>query len=300
VTSRSTVAADFGATLPRRYGRAAAAPAVIAVVLFFIAPLVYFLRYSLQTPTQAGFANPTFTFENFAQFFSDPYYTAALLRTVIIAAAATVLTLILALPAARMISKSSSRAKSWLIIGAVFPLLVGSVIRSIGWVALLGYSGVVNSALTATGIIKAPIQMLQSPITVTIAIASVVLPVMILVLQSSMESVAPATERAAMSLGARPTRVFWQVTVPQIVPGIITGTTLTFVMCLNAYATPLLVGSNRVPMLAPIIYSSITVSNNWPFGAVVATILLVLCLATVVLVGWFLRSTLDSWRKAER
>jgi putative spermidine/putrescine transport system permease protein len=289
---------DLGATLSRRAGRAAIAPATIAVIIFFLAPLLYFLRYSLETPTQAGFAKPTFSLDSFVTLFTQSYYTDAIVRTIVIALCSTLLTLILALPTAYMVAKSGPRAKSWLIIGCVFPLLVGSVIRSIGWAALLGYTGLVNKVLTVTRIIPEPIQLLQSPVTIAIAIASVVIPTMILILHSSMESVDPGTERAGLSLGARPGKVFWQISIPQIMPGIITGTSLVFVMCLNAYATPVLVGSSRVPMLAPIVYQSITVTNNWPLGAATATLLLAICLLVVILFGWLVRRRFERWRDA--
>lgn len=291
---------DVGATIGTRLGWSIISPAGIIVLVFFVAPILYFLRFSLETPSRTQIAVPEFTFDNFGEFFASPYYVQTLLRTIIIALCATILTLLLALPVAILITRSKPRLKSVLIIATVFPLLVGNVVRSIGWAALLGYNGAVNSALVKLGIIDTPLSLLHTPITVGIAISSVVIPIMVLTLQASMESIAPATEQAALSLGARPMRVFRQITFPQMMPGVIAGTSLVFVLCINSYATPILVGGSQVPMLAPAIYNAITQSNNWPFGAAMAVILLVVCLTVVILYGWLISRIFEVWRKESR
>jgi putative spermidine/putrescine transport system permease protein len=283
-------------TLDRRTGWLLVMPAAVITVVFFVAPLVYFLRFSFERPSRTAFSEPVFTLENFARFFASPFHVGALTRTLLVAAAATVLALLLALPVAYLITKASARTKALLIILTVFPLLVGNVVRSIGWVALLGYSGVVNTVLTAVGLLDAPIELLRTATTVTVAITSVVLPLMVLTLQASLESVDPNTERAALDLGARPLRVFRQIVLPQIVPGIAAGTSLVFVLCINAYATPRLVGGAQVPMLAPVVYDTISSDNNWPFGASMAALMLVVSLAVVLLYGGLLRRQFEGWR----
>jgi putative spermidine/putrescine transport system permease protein len=285
-------------TFDRRTGWLLVMPAAVLTVVFFVAPLVYFLRFSFERPSRTAFSEPAFTLENFARFFASPFHVGALTRTLLVAAAATVLALLLALPVAYLITKARARTKALLIILTVFPLLVGNVVRSIGWVALLGYSGVVNTVLTAVGILDTPVELLRTATTVTVAITSVVLPLMVLTLQASLESVDPNTERAALDLGARPLRVFRQIVLPQIVPGIAAGTSLVFVLCINAYATPRLVGGAQVPMLAPVVYDTISSDNNWPFGASMAALMLVVSLAVVLLYGRLLRRQFEGWRVA--
>lgn len=293
-------ALDGTHTLSGRAGWAIISPAAIVVLIFFIGPIIYFLRFSFETPSTTQFAIPTFTTKNFSDFFASSYYVQTLIRTLLIAVASTTMTLVLAVPVARLIVSSKPKVKSLLIIATVFPLLVGNVVRSIGWVAILGYNGLANTLLAKLNLITAPLGLLHSSVTVGVAISSVVVPIMVLILQASLETIDPATEQAALSLGARPLRAFFTVTLPQIIPGIIAGTSLVFVLCLNAYATPLLVGGSQVPMLAPEIYTAITTNNNWPFGAAMAAILLVLCLAVVVLSGWWARRLFEAWRKEAR
>jgi putative spermidine/putrescine transport system permease protein len=285
-------------TFDRSTGRLLVMPAAVITVVFFVAPLVYFLRFAFERPSRTAFSEPVFTVENFTRLFTSPFHVGALTRTLVVAAAATALALLLALPVAYLITKASPRRKALLIILTVFPLLVGNVVRSIGWVALLGYSGVVNTVLTAVGILDTPVELLRTATTVTVAITSVVLPLMVLTLQASLEAVDPNTERAALDLGARPLRVFRQVVLPQIVPGIAAGTSLVFVLCINAYATPRLVGGAQVPMLAPVVYDTISSDNNWPFGACMAAVMLVVSLAVVALYGTLLRRQFEGWRMA--
>jgi putative spermidine/putrescine transport system permease protein len=282
--------------LDGRAGWLLAAPACVLTVVFFVAPLVYFLRFSFERPSPTAFSIPVFTLENFTRFVSSGFHTGALLRTLLIALASTLLALVLALPVAYLITRARGRVKAVLIIVTVFPLLVGNVVRSIGWVTVFGFSGVVNTVLTRVGLLDEPADLLHTSPTLTVAITSVVLPLMVLTLQASMESVDPATELAALDLGARPLRVFRQVVLPQIVPGIMAGTSLVFVLCINAYATPRLVGGAQVPMMAPTIYDTITADNNWPFGASMAVVLLAVTLGVVVGYGMLLRRQLEGWR----
>lgn len=283
--------------LGRIYGWWLVSPALLMVTAFFVAPLLYFLRFSFQIPSRTQFSAAGFTTANYVDFFTDSFFVETLARTIGIAAVATAMALLLALPVAYTITTTGGTLKLILIVATVFPLLVGNLIRSIGWSALLGYSGVVNTLLTKSGLTSGPLDILQTVPTLTLVLATIVLPIMILTLQASMEGVDPATTRAALSLGARPLQAFRQVMLPQIIPGIVAGTSLVFVLVINAYATPVLIGGSQVSMLAPEVYATITSDNNWPFGAAMAAILLVVTLSTIVLYGWLLRRQFEGWRR---
>lgn len=260
------------------------APALLVIVIGLILPLTYFLRYTLAETGGAGNPLTGLTFGNITELFTQDYYRETIFRTFEIAFGSTLLTLVLGLAVAKLITDArSKRMKTFLIMATVFPMLVGNVIRAIGWVALLGYSGVVNSMLTSFGLLDAPAELLKTPITVAVAITSVELPIMVMVLHASMELIGNETTKAAQSLGAGPLRTFVGVTLPQIIPGLVTGVSLVFVESVNSYATPLLVGGSQVPMIAPEIYSSITRSNDWPLAAAMATITLLLSISVLVI-----------------
>src|SRR5690606_19154088 len=147
-------------------GRLLVMPAAVLTAVFFVAPLAYLLRFAFERPARTALSDPVCTVENVTRLFMNPFHDGALTRTGEVAAAATALALLLALPVAYLITKASPRRKALLIILTVFPLLVGNVVRSIGWVALLGYSGVVNTVLTAVGILDTPVELLRTATTV--------------------------------------------------------------------------------------------------------------------------------------
>jgi putative spermidine/putrescine transport system permease protein len=271
-------------------------PAGLLLLVYFIAPLLYFFRYSIRPTSTTGFAGGGLTLDNFTAFFGSSFLVATLIRSVAIAAIATVATLVISLPVAYFMVKSRPWLKGLLIILAVFPLLTGSVVRSIGWVAILGYSGLLNFVLTSLHVTASPLDILQTTGSVTVVIVSVVVPVTILVLHAAMESVDPSTEQAALSLGAGRFRTFWQVTMPQIIPGVTAATSLVFVLSVNAYSTPLLVGSSRIPMIAPQIYTVITAQGNLPGGAAMSVIVVVISVALVAVYGLTMRLLFDRWR----
>lgn len=285
--------------LSRRFSILVSAPAWLTLFLFFVAPLLYFLRYSFDEHSLSEVAISSFTLQNFTKFFGDPYYRSVFERTMVIAAVSTVITAILAFPPAYLLAKAKGTLKSMLIIVTVFPLLAGDVVRAIGWVALLGYAGPVSKLLVWMHLSTEPHDLARTSWAVTIAIISVVLPINILVYQASLEAVDPATERAALDLGASPYTVLWKVVIPQIGTALITGTSLVFVLCINAFGTPMLVGAGHVQMMAPEMYTIITNNNDWPLGAAMAAVLLVTTIVITILYGWLLRRRLESWRIAQ-
>jgi putative spermidine/putrescine transport system permease protein len=272
--SRRSSRAGAGA----RFGAALAAPASLIVLLVIIVPAIQLFRYSLNhfDPTQLMVA--ALTFENYRQFFSDPYYLAVLGTTLRIAALCTVLSLIFGYPVAYALAKSRSRFKSLLVIALVFPLLVGNVVRAAGWMVILGNAGFVNAVLVHLGFISHPIRLLYTPFAVVLGTTAVVLPFMILTLQSVLEGLDLTVEEAARNLGANFMQTFFRVVLPMSVPGVAAGSMLVFILCMNAYATPVLLGGTGLTMMAPAIYDQIGKASNWPFGATLALVLMVVTL----------------------
>ena len=139
-----------------------------------------------------------------------------------------------------------------------------------------------NRLLLSSGAISSPLQILQTPFAVTVVLAAVVMPYMILTLQAVIEKIQPDLEEAARDLGASAWQVFRLVILPLAMPGILAGTLLVFVLCMNAYATPLLIGGPKVLMMAPALYSQIQEVSNWPLGGAMAVVLIGVTLLTSV------------------
>jgi putative spermidine/putrescine transport system permease protein len=249
-------------------------PASLLVVLLLVGPMLLMLRISLNhfSPTQMMIE--AMSADNYLRAVTDPYYQQVLGTTLGIAVLCTALTLLLGFPAAYWLARIESRWKSALTILTLFPLLVGNVVRSAGWMALMGQEGLINATLTGIGIIEAPIKLMYTPFAVIIGIIAVVLPYMILTLASVIESIPRNVEEAAANLGAPPGTTFRRVVLPLALPGVAAGSVLVFVLCMNTYATAILLGGPQFKMMAPAVYDQFVRANNWPFGATLAFILL--------------------------
>ncbi|MFC0271838.1 ABC transporter permease [Metabacillus herbersteinensis] len=259
------------------------APATILITIMFLLPLVYFLRTSFNKNVSGGSMEPAWTFESYAEFFADPYFLSILWNTVYISLAATLLSFVLAFPIAYKLARMTSKWKIVLIAMVVFPLLVGNIVRDIGWIALFSQSGLVNQLITGLGLAESPIQILETPLSVIIAISNVVLPYMVISIQAVIERINPALEEAAVDLGASQWMVIKTILVPLAMPGILAGTLFVFILSMNAYTTPLVIGGTKVQMMAPALYSQITEVSNWPMGSAMAVILIALTLLTSIL-----------------
>jgi putative spermidine/putrescine transport system permease protein len=275
------VAPAFGRTAQVR-GVLPALPATLLVATIIGLPLLLLFRYSLNQYDRYDMMREALTLDNYAAIFRDAFFRNVLLRTIVVAAISTAAALALALPVAYFIARAPTRFKSALIILVVFPLLVGNLVRAAGWMAVMGNRGFVNQLLLGLGLIDEPLEILYTPTAVVIGIIAVVLPFMTLTLQSVLEQIDPSLEEAAGNLGARPFTAFRRVVLPLAMPGVIAGTVLVFILCMNAYATPVLLGGPRFHMMAPQVYEQINGQSNWPFGGALAFILMATTLVLTV------------------
>jgi len=273
-------------------------PATLLVLLFLAAPMALLFRYSFNRYSPRDFMIEALTAENYLRFFTDPYFLGVLATTVQVAALCTLIAVLAAFPVAYLLARTESRFKSALVIAVVFPLMVGNVVRAAGWMALLGNTGAVNATLLRLGLVTEPVRLMFTPFAVILGIVAVVLPYMILTLQSVLESIGRDVEEAAANLGAGPLTVFTRVLLPLSLPGIIAGGTLVFILCMNAYATPVLLGGPQFKMMAPALYDQFARTTNWPFGAALAFILMTATLV-LTLVGTTLLARRMHQRKLE-
>jgi putative spermidine/putrescine transport system permease protein len=253
-------------------------PAVFFTSFVFLFPLIAFLRFSFNHHVPGKFMEAAFTLENYRRFFTEDYYLGILRYTVTSAAAGTVLTFILAFPIACVMSRSGVKVKSLLVILLVFPMMVGGVIRSMGWIGVLTENGLINRVLLHIKIIKEPLKLLYTKGAVVFIMATIEIPMMTLILEAAFEGIHPDIAAAAKNLGAGAFNAFIRVTLPLVIPGILAGTLLVFVQCMNTYTTSLMIGGPKLPMMAPALYGELTENLNWPFSAAMSAVLLVLTL----------------------
>ncbi|MPZ30071.1 MAG: ABC transporter permease subunit [Rhodospirillales bacterium] len=282
------VAISHGPVADKRRGQGLTAaalitPATLFVAFCLLAPLVILFRYSLNefVPAKKIMVEAA-TVANYVRFFTDPYYTSILATTVRVAVMVTAICLILGFPLAYVVARTQSRFKHLLIISIILPLFAGNAVRAAGWMTIFGTKGAVNATLMALGLIDKPLEIMFTEKAVIIGIIAVNLPFMVLTLQSVIEGIDRAVEEAAFSLGAPPGTMFRRVLWPLALPGIMAGTILTFILAMNAYATPFLLGGPLFKMMAPLVYNQFTQQANWPFGGAIAFILMTVTLLLTV------------------
>src|SRR6202795_5002577 len=219
-------------------------PATVFVAAGLLVPLAILFRYSFNSFEPRRMMVETFTLGNYVRFFSDPYYTGVLWTTLRVAALCTVACLVMAMPLAYVLARTQSRVKNVLIV----PVMQLAGIRE-------------------------PLEIMYTEAAVVTGIIAVNLPYMVLTLQSVIEGINRHVEEAAFSLGAGPVAMFRRVLLPLSLPGILAGSILTFILGMNAYATPVLLGGPKFKMMGPLVYGQFQL-NNWPFGASAAFILM--------------------------
>jgi putative spermidine/putrescine transport system permease protein len=268
-----------GATRGWRVG-ALVTPATLFVAIGLLIPVAILFRYSLNAFVPGKFMVEALTLDNYVRFFTDPFYLNILWRTSRVAFVTTLICLILGFPLAYVLARMQSSWKNLIVMLVVLPLFVGNAVRAAGWMVAFGSKGFINAGLMGAGVISTPIEIMYTELAVIIGIAAVNLPFMVLTLSSVIEGIDRAVEEAAFSLGANPWAMFQRVLVPLAMPGILAGTILTFILAMNAYATPVLLGGPKFQTMGPLVYNQFAQQNNWPFGAAISFILMA---ATLIL-----------------
>ena len=258
-------------------------PATILVAIGMLLPLAILFRYSLNefigTKKQMVEA---LSLANYVKFFTDEYYIRIFVRTLRVASTVTAICLVMGFPLAYVLARTESRHKNLLIMLVVLPLFVGNAVRAAGWMTLFGAKGFVNATLMALGLIDAPLEIMFTETAVIIGITAVNLPFMVLSLQSVIEGIERNVEEAAFSLGAGPFETFIRVLWPLALPGVLAGSILTFILGMNAYATPVLLGGPKFQMMGPLVYGQFAGQSNWPFGGAISFILMTATLSLTV------------------
>ena len=266
-----------------------AVPTSLVLLLAFVTPMALILRYSANEFVPGELMRDALTPSNYVRFFTEPFFQRLFVTTLLVSFASAALALLAGLPTAFALRRLSARWRSLLITLLLFPLLVVTVVRAAGWVAIFGDRGVLNSALTALGIVSDPVTFLYTPTALIVAMGSALLPYMALSIDSVLQSVPQNLEEAAMDLGAPPYAAFWHVTLPLILPGIVTGFVVSFILSMDAYATPLLIGGTNVRMMSPMIYVQVSELQNWPFASAISVVLI----TTSILISGFLTVSLN-------
>jgi ABC-type spermidine/putrescine transport system permease subunit I len=226
---------------------------------------------------------PQLTGANFGRLAFDPYYRAIVVLTLEIAALTTIFSLLLGYPLAFFLSRTKSAWRGVLMFLVIAPLMTGVIVRTYGWIVLLGSEGTVNGVLLALGVINRPLQILNTQFAVVVALVHILMPYMVFPLFSALAGQDPNIERAASTLGAGKARIFFEVTLPLSRSGILMGSILVFTLTAGAVVTPALLGGKNVQMMGQTIYDLVLHTLNWPLASAVASTLVLLQFAIILL-----------------
>ena len=236
---------------------------------------------------------------NFASFFARPDYLGALIFTHEIAFAVTVISVMIAFPTAHLMVRYPA-CRSWLIPLLLTPLLSSIVVRTFGWMVLLGPTGLVNSALVKLGFIAEPLPILFRVSGVLIGLVHVFFPLAVFPIYNALLKINWDVWEASESLGVGPVRTFVRVILPLASAGIINGAAIVYLLSTGAVVTPLLLGGPSNQMLGTLVYSSIFTFFNVPRAAVAAIVLTISSFSVVGamrLLGGSLNRNMDPARR---
>jgi putrescine transport system permease protein len=264
------------------------------LALFFLVPLLIVVKMSLAEstigipPYTPLFANDGSglklhpTLENFVLIAGDDLYLRAYIGSLGNAALATALCLLIGYPIAYAIARSQGVRQQLLLFLVMLPFWTSFLIRVYAWIAILEPNGLVNQALSALGLIAAPLPLLNNQFSVELGLVYSYLPFMILPLYGSLSRLDRSLIEAAADLGARPLRTFLGVTLPLTLPGIAAGSLLVLIPAIGEFVIPDLLGGPDTLMIGKVLWDEFFNNRDWPVAAAVAVVL-VMALAVPLL-----------------
>jgi putative spermidine/putrescine transport system permease protein len=274
-----------GASVLRDSGRGylLSTPALVLFIGLLVLPLLLTLVLSFNVfDYEVGVKGDAWTFAQYLNLITDSYFYEIFFRTFWISALVTLLCVVIGVPEAYILSRMGTPWRSIFLILILTPLLISVVVRAFGWSLLLGADGLVNQAIQALG--GRPIKMLYTPFAVILALVHVMLPFMIIPVWTSLQKLDASAEQAALSLGATQAKVMRLVVLPQVMPGVLSGTLIVFGLSASSFAIPGLLGGRRLKMVATVVYDQYLSELNWPMGATIAVALLLVNL--LVMLSW--------------
>ncbi len=243
-------------------------PTTFTLLVMFVAPMTYIL---IQTLQEHGISD-------FVKFLTDSFYLNILKTTISIALKSTIILLVLGYPTAYFLARTKSKLKNTMMIIILFPFLVSAVVRSYGWMVILGNKGLLNQFLLAIGLIESPLKIMYTSNAVIIGLVHLLLPYMILSITGVIQGIDKNLEYAAASLGCNPLKTFFKVLLPLSIPGIISGCTLVFTLSMTAYVTPRLLGGANFRMMSTMVFQEVNVNFNWGLASAISYILMAVIL----------------------
>src|SRR5262245_39596831 len=258
------------------------AGAGIWYLLLLVLPLAIVILFSFGNRGKNGGYEPGFTLDNFATAwaFPDPFRT-----SLAMAAGGTILCLLVGLPLAYYIATRAGRRKTLLIVLLVIPFWTSFLIRTYAWLIILGPTGLAGFIGDLVG--DPSYRILGTPVAVLLGVVYGYLPLMVFPIYVTLERMDRSLVEASKDLGAGRWATFRQVTLPIILPGLITGSILVFIPMMGEYVIPQILGYGRVYLIGNALVNEFLTARDWPGGAAKAVTLIILMLVAITFYLWF-------------
>ena len=261
----------------RSYKSAVTIPPLLWVTAFLLIPYALLFCYSFWSISPQQTIVHTWNLQNYIQLTRNPIYISVLFRSIRIAAAVTLLALLLGYPLAYFLSFHAPKRKDILYQLVIIPLWASYLVRGYAWKTILGSDGVLNGLLQYLHITRHPVEFfLYSPFAVVLTLTHIYTPFTFLPIYASLEHVPRNLVEASHDLGASPWSTFRRVILPLSLPGVLAGATFAFVLTLGDFLAPLLVGGASGIMISNIVVSLFGAAYNWPLGAAISLCMLLL------------------------
>ena len=257
-------------------------PAVLTAVILSAA-IFEVLQYSVREFIPGSLNVGGLTVDNFTRI-NRPIYWWVIADTFYISLLTATFSLLASYPVAyALVRAKKDWVRSLLVSLSITPLFTGEIVRTFSWMLMLGTDGFVNSVLRKLGIIDMPLQIMYTRFGVVIALVQFSMPVMIILLATAISHVDRDCEKAAANLGASPGNVFWRITLPLTLPGILSGIVVVFAWTMSAFSTPQLIGGGKILMISNLAYLQGFSILNLPFAATLSLIALIAALSSLAL-----------------
>lgn len=265
---------------------AQAGPVSVWMVLFVTVPMLFIIYISFMSRGTFGGVEYTPTLNSY-ETLADVTYFAVILKSLQVAVVTTAVCLLLGYPLAYYIARKSADVASRLIMLLMIPLWTNSLMRLNAWMLLFQTNGPVNKALLALGIVQSPVKYIYTDGLVLLGLITNFLPFAVLPMYSSIEKLQKAMLEASADLGATPATTFRKVTLPLTFPGIFSAIILTFIPALGTYTITDMLGGGKVLYIGNIIKNQFGTIRNWPLGAALSVLLLLITALLIFLYSRF-------------
>ena len=282
----------------RRYGLSS--PAILFIAILMGGPMLIMVFVSLvERAPDGGVIWGHFTTAAYQQFFFEENllgemafnsdYMQIYLRSILLAGFTVVATFVVGFPTAMFVAMQPARRRVLLIFFLSLPFWVNLLVRNYAWLLLLRGNGLLDQILIGLHITSEPLNILYSNTAIAIGLTYSFLPLMVLPIYAAMEKFDFSLVEAAFDLGATRVQALVHVIIPGVKSGIIAGCLLVFIPGLGSYVTPVLLGGSKSLMIGNLIEAQFAAARNWPFGAALAFVLLMMVIAAAILRAVMLR-----------